>query len=363
MTMTFLSTIGHSQALRSKEKLFSKLLEKNPLQVFHFSKFTFPEKKLRNWDVGYCKSAQDLVVPSLIQLQDSLKVLNSSSLPHEVKSLRKFVGQVRSYLDLFSFCFPRYSNIDPLLETRNLLDQGYETIGGFKDLFDMLLTNVEDLEEGDLDAELVNKRRLKSLIWKTRYINFMNKEKNLLYFSNSLKNQIEVRPVKKQSKYYWRISSENPCPQAPTRFVFLSLASVLFNNILNLYPETWDIEDILLHSEQIKFHHFRKSLRSTLKLASYFKGLIPEEIVMSEDWQSLKSLVSLYGGLNDQFLGLHYLQSGDAPSELSPSNKLGSIEDKQTKILQMWSDIQVWQFENNIPTRVEKVMSDISQHL
>ena len=88
---------------------------------------------------NYSTAAQNTVPTHIEKLKLVLEELDENTLPHEIKDkrIRKTIGQLRSYLDIFQFVYPIYEDSDPWSLTRKLLDRGYTLLGDFKDLFDI----------------------------------------------------------------------------------------------------------------------------------------------------------------------------------------------------------------------------------
>ena len=53
-----------------------------------------------------------------------------------VRAVRKKIGELRDYVDVFAYAYAARGGSDSWYELRRALDKGYEEVGHFKDLFD-----------------------------------------------------------------------------------------------------------------------------------------------------------------------------------------------------------------------------------
>ena len=134
----------------------------------------------------YHELAAHIIPSNIDDLALELEAFTEDTLPHEAKLLRKSVGKLRSYLELFIFAYPTYGGEDPLRKARKVLDSGYESLGNFKDLFDIKGVSVSDLDKSPYDMEEVSKRRNIALKWKKKYAKKILSLKTLHYLKNPI---------------------------------------------------------------------------------------------------------------------------------------------------------------------------------
>jgi hypothetical protein len=89
-----------------------------------------------SWSTSYASLADTRTTKALETFRTAIGAFSAATLPHQAKALRKQVGELRDYVDLFAYAYDKKGPGDPWVDLRNDLDVGYETIGAFKDLFD-----------------------------------------------------------------------------------------------------------------------------------------------------------------------------------------------------------------------------------
>ena len=311
-------------------------------------------KDSNRWQSPFSFIASELMSSEILSLKEGLTILTPNILPHEAKKIRKDVGRFRTYLDLFIHLYPKYKSHDSWEATRELIDDGYEIIGHFKDMFDILGLSKDEVSEDDYDLPLLKKRRMKVLIWKKRFEYYFSKEKNLMYLENPLLHTIQLRPTDELPKYYWRLVPSAPHPQATFSSQIRLLAWELFGVVQDTYPTLWGIDAILKEENIVKFHDFRKKLRSILNFSSLFPGIILASQSESAPYILLLEFTKKLGKLNDLVLGLHDLESDNDMDE-----ELKDLEILRAKrhIEAYWFELQSWSLQNEISIQLSLVQN------
>ncbi len=101
--------------------------------------------------LSYGELAAHFIAPLYHELIVDLSAIGPDTLPHETKQIRKNIGALREYIDVFVFAYPDARGRDPWEDVREELDEGYETIGAFKDLFDSTGIPIEEIQSSTTD--------------------------------------------------------------------------------------------------------------------------------------------------------------------------------------------------------------------
>ena len=314
------------------------------------------EGTLLKSEMKYHELAAHIIPSNIDDLTLELEAFTEDTLPHEAKLLRKSVGKLRSYLELFIFAYPTYGGEDPLRKARKVLDSGYEGLGNFKDLFDIKGVSVSSLDKSPYDMKEVSKRRNISLKWKEKYAKKILSLKTLHYLKNPIPSYIEDRKEKHLPKYYWRIVDFEPQIEETAYSNFLLLGADLLEESLADYPEVLKIDEIIPYENQEAFHDLRKKVRSVLKLKSYFKGLWPKSCSESNEAALTKKMVSKFGDLNDKLVALKNLEEQLDKRRLGATKKKElqkAIKAKTTLIDSEWLTLKKWIKANLIDSQIE----------
>jgi len=233
---------------------------------------------------------------------EELSEINKNTLPHETKELRKKLGEMRDFLDIFASIYPKKSkNLDgdawELL--REDLDVGYEDLGAFKDLFDIQNTSVDEVKYPKKETE---KRLAKVLKWTASFLDNERQEAYVNLLSNVREGKFYKRAQEQQSRFYWGGSGIEADPSLSGIDNLARLAQALLQNASHDYPEALLVNDLTeLHESEV-FHDFRKRVRSFAKVLRLFPQLVPTQSKLRADIAILEELVSLYGDLNDKIV-------------------------------------------------------------
>ncbi len=114
----------------------------------------------------YGQLAAARVMPLLDEVVTGLEIFDEDIQPHEAKALRKTIGRLRDMVDIFVYAYPDDDG-DLWQDIRESLDDGYESMGEFKDLFDV--QGVE-ADEAEYDEDEVAELREVVLDWKRDFM-------------------------------------------------------------------------------------------------------------------------------------------------------------------------------------------------
>ncbi len=268
---------------------------------------------------------------SLVQIQfqkafQAAKAINENTRPHEAKEIRKMVLSAREMMDLFAYTF---SSESEFLQIRDQLDLGYEAIGAFKDLFD--LQQVEAPEEAIYSEEEIHERLEPVLVWKENFL------QNRLHIQKMIRNTIRAGSAdlsrKKLSDQFWGAVKERPLAEEPAIDVFTHLLNELWHTANDEYQIVKKIKDPAQDFKRIEIYHdFRKRVRASLKIISYFQDL--QDLYPAENLQVLASLVEDYGKISDQIAKLEWLEE---------RGKDKAANELRKQIRKDWRTVQSWE--------------------
>jgi len=240
--------------------------------------------------------------PKLAEFHDDIK-------PHESKDkrLRKAVLKIRDMLDIFPYAYSSNPAEDDFFKVfRDDLDEGYEHLGLFKDLWDMQF--IDDIDDADELADYkqfgnkLGKRHSKAQEWIKAFLKRKKQSKYGRFALNPTK-EMYYRPKDTMSRFYWRIVNGEPSAEKTGLANVADLARQLSEIARDEYEEAKGITDVLDHVRAEAFHDFRKRVRTVIKIIKYFPGVVvttdANREVITAAYDELSDAVSQIGGVND----------------------------------------------------------------
>lgn len=289
---------------------------------FLFSSLSFAQ--------SYSQLASDSIAKQHFLVLQGLEQLNREVAPYEVKILRKQIGLLKIFLDVFQFAYGPHDQKDLLMEIREELDNGYEVIGSFKDLNDTMASD-------QLDLSMVAARRQQALKWKEKFIEKNHQFAYADYLAKPLVNTIFRRSEKDLPKFFWRIVSFPEQKISEGREVLTFLLNSMLDISFKRYQKVIKLEGLFKHKQEEHFHDFRKLVRSHLKLVNiFFKEEAIRRSSNFEHYEKLVSLVDQLGDLHDLLMQLEATKSDKKRKKL------------KKRILSSWEELKSWCLENNI---------------
>lgn len=299
--------------------------------------------------LNYGQAAQAQVGPEYDAAIESMQgQFHDEILPHEAKDVRKDILRVRELIDLFIYAYPFTDEVDPISELRADLDEGYEKIGAFKDLYDSQTpgpaatgTVAPEYE----DMELVEKRRKKVLDWAEGFLapeatSFYSK-----YLGTASINEIYQRKKKDLAPFLWGGSDLLPDPRLPAREVFRVFLRDLLKQSADEADDVLEIDNLLAGKQEEMFHDFRKRLRVALKIPAYFPEVEPTaSTALGEAKVILSRAVEEFGTVNDKLVAYHLAE------EDGKKNKMKALEGE---IDDQWDDLKEWMKDNDVEGQVK----------
>ncbi len=289
-------------------------------------------------DLKYGKLAKEVVYPLFKDLVDELEDFDRDTLPHEAKGLRKQLGNFRGYIDLFVYA---YEDQNELVKLRDDLDQGYEYMGDFKDLFDIQGVSADDADYDDDEVKDANK-----LV--RRWLDDFLKNSNLRDLKDLLRNpNNRIVDVDKDelSRFYWGGVDKKPLNRLKGIENISRLAKELLKLAEDDYEGVQDVEDIVDHDDAEAFHDFRKRVRSVLKIVGYFPHIVDDRRNKVEDaYDTLVTLVSKYGEVNDRITAYYKYQR---------QGKNRKARRAKNDAEELFEELNEWQERKDIDEEVE----------
>ena len=290
------------------------------LLVFSFSAF----------GQTYSDLAQEYIAKQYSTVLTNLEIINSSATPYDGKGIRKDIGKLKIYLDVFQYAYTKSSEKDLLLEIRDDLDLGYEVVGQFKDLNDTM-------DADEVNEALLNKKRNSAIKWKEEFLARGQSGSYQSYLSTPLKGEVYQRNKDDLPKFFWGIV------EFPVEMIDdgEEVVSFLLNGMIEQskkrYKKIMKFENLFKYSDEEDFHDFRKLVRAHLKLVKvFFEEQVIEGAALNESFSKLDLMIDKFGDINDNLVGLHHAKSAKKKKKL------------KKKIRIQWYLLKAWSLENNI---------------
>jgi len=314
---------------------------------------------------SYGQLATQKIDPIYNEIIKSLKTFNKKTLPHESKNLRKLIGNVRDYLDIFSFAYPYEPQDDLWQEIRKHLDDGYELIGSFKDLFEsqglslaVFDQNTQTWSAGvhpskiQYDQSKLKKIRAKILEWKKTH--FEKNEEFEKYLKTPMLTHFSDRPLKLQSKFYW--AGANFLPQA--NMTGNENIACMIHGLIKVAQKdkelVFDLDSLINEKNAIAFHDYRKLIRSIVEDITYFPETVSDQNLISQPKTQLSLVVSQFGKI-ENLLVRYKLKKEEAEQENDPWKDSKEEEKLHKTIDQLQNEILNNDTENNISETLKKI--------
>ncbi|MBL7670542.1 MAG: hypothetical protein JNM39_08650 [Bdellovibrionaceae bacterium] len=289
----------------------------------------------------YGEAASTLTLERLEAAYVAMNAVTETTLPHETKDTRKQILAAREMLDLFAYSFESGKDYARI---RNKLDEGYEAIGHFKDLFDS--QGIEEPEQAKYDQKQVRIHRHEVLAWKQ---NFFELKKDFVNFVTNVRTAGASEHKKKDlSTQFWGVSDTKPKTQDLAQVAIGLLLEDLWKKSVEEYKVVKGIENPGKDLVNIDMYHdFRKRVRTAVKIINYFDET--KALVSEQQLTALNEMVGQYGTISDLIARAELLTLD------GKENKAKAVY-KQIKT--QWDKVQKWEKEQDLK-EVLKSMVDI----
>ncbi len=250
-------------------------------------------------NISFSEGGKNRLMESLGQTSSLILNIETGEGPHDpqVKKLRKQIGMFRNFIDIYIIIYPKKSK---MLQLRELLDDGYELYGDYKDIFD----SVKDTPEFALEFLKFKKEKKAVKKWIKQFekavVKKMSKWKERIA---SPSNGVQSYKSKDLSPFFWANNNQldSLIPGQDEELVLQTLKSSLVEKSQPILNNLFLIETPLnSYDEENTFHDFRKSLRAILKISNWYP-----EYFMSLDDSYLDDVVGQFGDLNDLIVRYH----------------------------------------------------------
>ncbi len=286
--------------------------------------------------ISYGALARAKMSPALSQVITGLMVIDADVRPEEPKAVRKQIAELRDQVDLFVYAYST-KNGDPWMAIRDDLDTGYETIGAFKDLFDR--QGIDDPTMAVYDPAEVAARRAEVVAWTTAFLDPDHLASDRDYLSSPSENKLHDRSRKDLSPFFWGATKIEPSLSRSGLKNMAKLTRELLSLAIDDYDHVLDLRDIHKEANQVKFHDFRKRIRSIARMPGYFEAIVESGRDLTDPMAVIADAVDRYGNLND-LIGRY---------AHDPSDHLkGEIADD-------WKALRKWQEENHLDKVLDTV--------
>ena len=274
---------------------------------------------------AYASSYGDLASSNIIVQLD--KVLNGldqfleDSNPQSVKEVRKDIGKLKIFLDVFTYAYKG----SKLLKIRNKLDYGYEVIGHFKDLYDTF-------DPKEITKKILNERRDKALKWKDSFLYKFHSKDYYNYLKEPLINKTYKRKKSKLPKFFWAIVKFPKKKIEDGDKVLKALLNGMSAKAENRLSNVLKLKDLFTYERENEYHDFRKLVRSHLKLVDvFFIKAVESDHEVQRIKSDLLNIISHFGDLNDLLVKLHHVN--EKPKRKKIKSKVSSQWSKLKNII------------------------------
>lgn len=293
----------------------------------------------------YPELAQSSVQTAWESFDQSAQVLNKPGfLPHETKDLRKRIGALREVMDLFVYSYWNTAKQDPWMEIRDFLDQGYELIGSYKDLYD--IQNLESPESAVYNQDEVAPLRREIQNWWLRWT-YSAKDVHL-YLTTPSESHIYERKKSDLSRFYWGASELVPQLSLSGEGNLATLCHDLLQTTLNDWPEVKKIKNPSSSLEkENQFHDFRKRIRSVARILRTYGNIYRGT---EGNLLRLEDLADRYGTINDKITAAHRAE------KRGQKNKTEKLHDQ---VKEEWQNLVEFQKDQDLVGLLEETLNSV----
>ncbi len=281
---------------------------------------------------SFADAAKQELVKRLSDILENLRLIAANTMPHEVKSLRRDIGDLKMLIDIFRNAYPEKPNADyfPNEDTasasvdtlRKELDKGYEAYGQFKDLFDTQGIDASyDLKTKkwstgreppglEYDPGDVEKLRKEVLRWTKNFTDAGVSG----YFSMLLREPLTDRLANisndEQARLFWGSVNIEPKLKLTASQNLRRLVGALAGAANKNFEKVLEIKNPIKDANA--YHDLRKRLRAMAKIMSFFPDVVSAEEVKAIQTDFLATSGEM-GELFDKIVALERM--GDEKSK------------------------------------------------
>jgi hypothetical protein len=238
----------------------------------------------------YSDAGRDELLTYAALVQNAAHDLPPTPSPEAMKQspLRKLLLDLRLMLDFNAFLY----ETDQFDAIREHIDNAYEAIGLYKDLFDQ--ANLTGVPLDPLDQAARGAAMNASLQW-LRDPSQRQEMDEVLRHPDTKIHHLDHKELPR----LWNIADVTPVEGKSS----LAMVALLSSNVIaNLMKDGLLVDDVLDEEQEASFHDVRKALRSALVLSDMLPSAAE---VVGDAREPLAQLVDAYGDVNDASIAYH----------------------------------------------------------
>ncbi len=259
------------------------------------------------------------------------KTFTDQTLPPDARVLRKSLGKARAYIDILVYALPGDRKHDFFLELRPLLDEGYEKVGTFKDLYDVPQAAGQTNITYDPQELATQRAGVDKFLSKYLAPDFQQQLADFLGDISAAKAW--TRNKDDLSKLFWRSVAQVPTFNTPASDALHALTKGQIVQLQAAEPALLALGHLSNDKDIDDFHNFRKRSRVILDMYDYFPTILAPSAQAKDQLSIIKDLVSKYGQLHDRLVGYQ-----DAVKARSPKTA-----DLLIQLDMEWAAVKTWQ--------------------
>lgn len=310
------------------------------LKHFFFAIFCLNTALASN-EASFSQLAKTSLVNHYGQLMMDLQDFSLETDWTQTKKIRKDIGNVKLLLDIFVHVIPSHglSRGDAWMTLRDKLDEGYEVFGNYKDVYDTAQALEREINEEE--AQRLGPIALK---WTRKFLDFHEDEQVDFYFQ-TINDTFYNRSKKDLPKYIWRRVKVRPTFSLSG----LENLNVLIKELKKLGHQDlqtlYQIKDLTIYQNEETFHDWRKGLRNTLKVISFFPEIRQYFNNRDPQLNILDEGIDRFGNINDLLVAFHKSKRNSEKKKI------------KEQIESQWLDLVFWLQQN----QMDKVLTELYQ--
>lgn len=296
-------------------------------------------------ELTFGELAAQKLAPELGLVVGHLRGLGREALPHDptLRPARKELLKLRDLLDIFVHLSGSGEAGRTWRELRRQLDEGYELLGHYKDLWE---SQGLQLAEGDArgqlatgravrpeeiryDSKQVEKLRARFFAWREQFLEPATQARFGALFE---RGQLRVGGVERGRlpRFFWGAVDFVPSQQGEGVESLRQLARGLLRVANREYEEVKALKTPRGKSREATFHDFRKRLRSVWNLLQYFPNASGKD--RSGGDPRLLEVIMKLGEVEDRLVALHLAETrGDKPGVRAAEREFEAAWDSFTQ--------------------------------
>lgn len=261
--------------------------------------------------------ARRRTLEALDEVVGSRGAVGPEAMPHEpaVKAFRKSLLKLRDQLDMYPHVYVRGlkdADAEPWLQLRRAVDDGYDLVGDFKDLFDTQglelatvdpVTGVrsEGVSPGDVDykPKELERRREAIRAWAESFFAAKHLEASRQLLSSP--SQTLQNPRRRDlSELFWGGVSVGPKPGLSGLENVARLCEAQLKSARHELHELKDVKDLVEEGATEHFHEVRKRMRAAANVLAQSPEIVGEHEARATELRTkVQRFVAEYGEIED----------------------------------------------------------------